>query len=98
MGPFSDQDLKYAAEFRAWVHEEVLKKVQDKYPEIDEVVDPHPVEEYFQQVWDYPGAWYTVVAIPERYKNRKALVDTLVKMTIDDYTINRDRNNPELIP
>lgn len=86
MGPFSEQDLKYAAEFRAWVHEEVLKKVQEKYPEIDEVVDPHPVEAYFQQVWDYPGAWYTIVAIPECYKSRKALVDTLVKLTIEEFT------------
>ena len=83
MGPFSEQDLKYATELREWVHEEVLKKVQERYPEIDEVVDPHPVEEYFQQVWDYPGAWYTVVAIPKGYRSRKALVDTLVKLTIE---------------
>ncbi len=90
MGPFSEQDLKYAAEFRAWVHEEVLKKVQDKYPEIDEVVDPHPVEEYFQQMWDYPGAWYTICLLYTADKSRKALVDTLVKMTIDDFTKKRD--------
>lgn len=90
MGTFSEQDLQYAAEFRDWVHEEVLKKVQEKYPEIDEVVDPHPVEEYFQQVWDYPGAWYNVVAIPECYKNRKALVDTLVRLTIENRLRNKE--------
>lgn len=85
MGPYSEQDLQYAAEFRDWVHEEVLKKVQERYPEIKEVVDPHAVDEYFQQVWDYPGAWYPIVAIPEGYKSRKALVDTLVKLTIEKY-------------
>ncbi len=36
-------------------------------------------------MWDYPGAWYTVVAVPEGYKSRKALVDTLVKMTVAYY-------------
>jgi len=91
MGPFSEQDLKYAAEFRDWVHEEVLKKVQERYPDIDEVLDPHPVEEYFQQVWDYPGAWYTIVAIPEGYKSRKALVDTLVKMTIESKRVPEEK-------
>ena len=82
---FSEQDLKHAAEFRDWVHEEVLKKAREVYPDINGVVDPYPVEAYFQQMWDYPGAWYTIVAVPEGYKSRKALVDTLVKMTIAYY-------------
>lgn len=85
MGPFSEKDLKDAAEFRDWVHEEALAKARAVCPEIDSIVDPHPVEEYFQDYWDYPGAWYTIVAIPYGYKNRKAFVDTLVRLSLEEY-------------
>lgn len=82
---YSEMDLKHASELRDWVHEEVLEKARAVYPDIKGVVDPYPVESYFQKMWDYPGAWYTIVAVPEGYKSRKALVDTLVKMTIAYY-------------
>lgn len=46
------------------------------------VVDRYSVGEYLQQVWDYPGAWYTVVAIPKGVKSREALIDTIVRDTL----------------
>ena len=45
--------------------------------------DPHPVEDYFQWNWEYPGAWYLYVAIPVGYKSRKVFIDTLVKKTLE---------------
>ena len=46
------------------------------------VVDPYPVESYFQYSWEYPGAWYLVVAIPEGFRSRDAFIDFLVKETL----------------
>jgi len=79
---YSEQDLKYAAEFREGVHREALQIVRKTRPEITEVTDRHPVEDYFQEQWDYPGQWYTIVAIPYGYKSRKALVDAIVRDTL----------------
>jgi len=87
MGPLSENDLKQAAEFREEIHAQALQIVKALHPEIDEIFDPHSVDEYFQEMWDYPGAWYTIVAIPKGYKSRKALVDTLVKLTLEYYSV-----------
>ena len=84
MAQYSEQDLKYAAELRESVHREALAIVRKTRPEITEVVDRHPVEDYFQEQWDYPGRWYTVVAIPSGYGSRKALVDAIVRDTLTD--------------
>ena len=54
---YSEQDLKYAAEFRDEIHREALAKVRAVYPDAGSVVDRYPVEAYFQKVWDYPGKW-----------------------------------------
>ena len=78
----SEKDLAEAAEFRARIHEKVLEKVQAVNPGIDTVVDPYPVESYFQYSWEYPGAWYLVVAIPEGFRSRDAFIDFLVKETL----------------
>ena len=86
MGPLSENDLKQAAEFREEIHAQALQIIQAQHPEINEIFDPHSVDEYFQEMWDYPGAWYTIVAIPKGYKSRKALVDTLVKLTLEYYS------------
>ena len=90
MKEYSEQDLKYAAQLRHEIHMEALEIARLKYPQINSVVDSHPVEEYFQEQWDYPGAWYTVVAIPHGYKNRREFVETLAKNTIENYLKNRD--------
>ena len=82
---YSEQDLKYATEFRDEIHNEALAKVRAVYPCADCVVDRYPVESYFQEVWDYPGKWYTVVATPEGTGGRKALVDIIVRETLDYY-------------
>ena len=82
MADYSEQDLKYAAEFREDVHKEALAIVRKTRPHVTEVLDRHPVEDYFQEHWDYPGKWYTIVAIPYGYKSRKALVDQLVRDTL----------------
>ncbi len=82
MPQYSEQDLKYASELREGVHREALEIVRKTRPEITEVLDRHPVEDYFQEHWDYPGQWYTIVAIPYGYKSRRALVDTIVRDTL----------------
>ncbi len=82
MAQHSEQDLKYAAEFREGVHTEALAIVRKTRPYVTEVIDRHPVEDYFQEHWDYPGRWYTIVAVPYGYKSRKALVDQIVRDTL----------------
>ena len=82
MPKYSEQDLKYAAEFREEIHREALAIIRKTRPNAAEVIDRHPVEDYFQEHWDYPGKWYTIVAIPYGYKSRKALVDTIVRDTL----------------
>ena len=78
----SEKDLEYAAELRELIHQKVLEKVRMINPAIDTVVDPYPVESYFQWVWEYPGAWYIVVAIPEGFKSREVFINYLVKETL----------------
>ncbi len=82
MPEYSEQDLKTAAEFREGVHREALEIVRKTRPYITNVVDRHPVEDYFQEHWDYPGRWYTIVAIPSGYGSRRALVDAIVRDTL----------------
>ncbi len=82
MSKYSEQDLKYAAELRDEIHREALAIVRKTCPNITEVIDRHPVEDYFQESWDYPGKWYTIVAIPYGYRNRKAFVDAIVHETL----------------
>lgn len=79
---YSEQDLKYAAEFREEIHKEALAIVRKTRPNVTEVVDRHPVEDYFQENWEYPGKWYTIVAVPYGYKSRKALIDQIVRDTL----------------
>lgn len=81
---YSEQDLKYAAEFREEIHKEALAIVRKTRPNVAEVVDRHPVEDYFQENWEYPGKWYTIVAIPYGYKSRKALIGQIVRDTLTD--------------
>ncbi len=87
MEQYSEQDLQYAAEFREEIHKEALERLNKLHPEIGDVVDRWPVEAYFQQHWDYPGKWYTVVAIPEECKSRKALIDAIVSDTLKQHGI-----------
>ncbi len=82
MSEYSEQDLKYAAEFREGIHREALAIVRKTRPEITDVIDRHPVEDYFQEIWDYPGKWYTIVAVPYGYGSRGALVDAIVRDTL----------------
>lgn len=83
MAEYSERELEHAADFRERIHAEALEKVKAVRPDIRSVVDRYPVEAYFQQVWDYPGKWYTAVAVPEEAGSRKQLIDTIVKDTLD---------------
>ena len=83
---YNDCDLNAAANFRNRMHAEALERVRRIIPGVTDVVDRYSVEEYFQQMWDYPGAWYTIVAVPERAGSREALIDTIVRDTIAKYT------------
>lgn len=78
----SDEDLAHAADFREGIHAKALEIVRRIRPEVTEVSDPYPVEAYFQKHWDYPGAWYVIVAIPESAKSREALLDVIVRNTL----------------
>jgi len=91
MPKYSEQDLKYAAEFREEIHREALAIVRKTRPNVTEVVDRHPVEDYFQENWEYPGKWYTIVAIPYGYKSRKELVDTIVRNTLSGRVPEKER-------
>ena len=91
MPEYSQQDLKYAAEFREEIHREALAIVRKTRPDIKEVTDRHPVEDYFQENWEYPGKMYTIVAIPYGYKSRQALVDTIVRDTLSGEAPEKER-------
>ena len=80
-----DKDYKDAEEFREKIHKEVLEKARKLYPGVTKVIDRNPVEAYLLNVWDYPGAWYVYVGVPDGYHGRDALIDALVKDTIDYY-------------
>lgn len=82
MPEYSEQDLKYAAEFCEELHKEALSIVRKTRPNVTEVIDRHPVEDFFREHWDYPGKWYTVVAIPNGYCSRKEFVDSIVSDTL----------------
>lgn len=85
MPNYSEQDLKHAAEFRDEIHTQALARVKAVYPEADHVVDRYPAESYFQEVWDYPGQWYTIVGTPPGAGSRKNLIETIVRETIEHY-------------
>ena len=72
---YSKQDLKNAAEFRDEIHKAALAKVRAVYP----------TEAYFQEVWDYPGKWYTIVGTPPGAGNKNALINTIVRETLAYY-------------
>lgn len=78
-----EQNLKYAAELKAGVHEEALERIRLVNPVIGSVIDPYRVEDYYQWNWEYPGVWYLYVAIPDGYRSREAFIRFLVKNTLD---------------
>ena len=98
MSQYSEQDLKYASEFREGVHQEALAIVRKTRPHITEVVDRHPMEDYFQEHWDYPGKWYTIVAIPSGYGSREALINAIVRdtLTADGPSLQREPGRQKL--
>lgn len=81
---YSEQDLKYAAEFRDEIHKEALAIVRKTRPNVTQVIDRHTLEDYFQENWEYPGRMYSIVAIPYGYKSRQALIDTIVRDTLSE--------------
>ena len=85
MPEYSEQDLKRAAEFRAGIHEQALARVRAVYPDADRVVDEYPADAYFQEVWDYPGRWYTVVGIPPGAGGRQELTESIIRDTLEYY-------------
>lgn len=85
MSKYSEQDLKYAAEFRDGIHKEALARVKTIYPHADRVVDPYPEDAYFQEVWDYPGKWYTMVGTPPGAGSRGNVVGIVVRETLAYY-------------
>ncbi|MDO4806875.1 MAG: hypothetical protein Q4A07_06475 [Coriobacteriales bacterium] len=82
MGWYSEKDIQDATKFRNRAHREALAKVREIRPDIGSVVDRHPVEAYFRQVWDYPGAWYTYVSVPEGFGSWDELVEAIVRDTL----------------
>lgn len=95
---YSEQDLRYAKELRDECHREALAIIRKTRPDITEAVDSHPVEDYFQRTWEYPGRWYTVVAIPEGYRSREAFVDHLVRDTLSGAPAAHDTERNRFAP
>jgi hypothetical protein len=85
MKKYSEQDLKYATEFRDEIHKAALTKVKAIYPCAESVIDRYNAEDYFQEVWDYPGKWYVVVGTPHGAGSRDALIETIVRDTLEHY-------------
>ena len=85
MAEYSEQDLKYATELREEIHRNALAKVKAVYPDADHVVDEYPADAYFQEVWDYPGQWYTVVGTPPGTGGKKDLTEAIVRQTLEYY-------------
>lgn len=81
----SEQDLLYAAELREEIHRDALARVRALYPEADQVMDDYPADAYFQEVWDYPGKWYTMVGTPPGAGGRKNLTEAIVRKTLAYY-------------
>ena len=44
MTEYSEQDLKYAREFREEIHREALARVKAVYPDADHVIDKYPAD------------------------------------------------------
>lgn len=82
---YSEKDLKDAARFREHIHKEALEKLKKINPKFDTVIDRNSVESYFEEKWEYPGAWYLYVSIPQGYKSRDDLVNALVRDTLKYY-------------
>ena len=80
---YADGNLEDALDFRNRIHAEALERIQKIRPDITSVIDRHPVESYFRKNWDYPGAWYNMVAIPEDVGSREVLIDMIVRDTIN---------------
>ena len=78
-------DVADAEKFRAEIHEEALQTAKKYVPGLTEVFDRNPVDSYILPYWDYPGAWYIRVGVPEKYKSRDALVSDIVKTTLEHY-------------
>ena len=85
MPQYSEQDLKYATELREEIHRNALARVKEVYPDADHVVDEYPADAYFQEVWDYPGQWYTVVGTPPGTGGKKDLTETIIRQTLEYY-------------
>lgn len=83
MAEYSERDLQEAAELRERIHREALEKVRAVFPDAEDVVDPHPAEDYLTEHWDYPGMWYTMVSIPQGFRSRDAFVNTIVRDTLE---------------
>lgn len=79
----SEQDLEYAAQFREGIHREALERVRAAYPDADGVADRFGAEDYFQEVWDYPGRRYPVVGTPPGTGGRLELVEAIVRQTLE---------------
>ena len=85
MPEYSEQDLKYATEYREEIHRNALARVKAVYPDADHVVDEYPADAYFQEVWEYPGKWYTVVGTPPGTGGRKDLTEKIIRQTLAYY-------------
>lgn len=83
MPEYSEQDLKYAAQLREEIHNDALERVRAVYPLVYSVIDKYPVDSYFQEVWDYPGKWYTVVGTPPGTGGRKELTESIARDTLE---------------
>lgn len=77
--------LESVAKFREAVHSRALSLVKKQYPEINEVIDQYPAEEYFLRYWDAPGRWFYRVDAPEAAECVSFLIEEIVENTIKEH-------------
>lgn len=85
MQKISNQDLKYAKEYRDEIHQKALILVKYVCPEANCIIDKYSPEDYFQEYLDYPGEWYKMVGVPQGIKSKNELIRIIVKETIEYY-------------
>ena len=76
------------------LREEALKQAQSINPRVEHVVDNRTIGDYCERVWDYPGAWYLYFSLPKGVKNKKQMVEIIVRDTLEYYE--KKDNNVEV--
>lgn len=82
---YSDDDLKDVNKFKDSLHKEALKRINKIYPDIDKVIDKYKIDDFLEERWENPGAYYRYVCLPKGFESRDRFIEKLITDTIDHY-------------